>query len=133
MHSLIKQRMAKVLIVEDQERMAQTLSTLLELEGHRVFQALEVPEVLRVVQEEGIDVILLDVHLTTENGTEVSGIDILDQIRRQPENGDPIVIMTSGRDLEEQVFQAGADGFLLKPYMPDRLLTLIQSHLVEPE
>jgi len=123
--------MANVLVVEDQQRMAHTLSTLLELEGHSVFNALEGSAVLKLVVEEGIDIVLLDVHLSTENGQEISGMEILDRIRRQPGSGDPIVIMTSGSDLQEQVIQAGADGFLMKPYMPDRLLTLIQSHLAE--
>jgi CheY-like chemotaxis protein len=125
--------MANLLIVEDQQRMAQTLSTLLELEGHRVFNALERSEVLQAVGEDHIDLVLLDVYLTTENGQEVNGLEILDQIRRLPGGGDPIVIMTSGSDLRKQVIEAGADGFLMKPYMPERLLTLIQSHLAGAE
>jgi len=125
--------MARVLLIEDQESLVDTLSTLLALEGHRVFTALEKSEVQAILKNEAIELILLDVYLVSEEGEEISGMEILDDIRRNQELTDTPVIMTSGSDLEDQVTEAGADGFLMKPYMPDQLLSLIQSQLANAD
>lgn len=121
--------MANILVIEDQEPMLQTLSTLLELEGYQVFTALETDSILDILDDHPIDVILMDVYLELKNGEKVNGIEILDDIRRNSAKQDICILMTSGSDLQDQVKQAGADGFIMKPYMPDTLLALIQSHL----
>lgn len=109
-----------------------SLKTLLELEGHAVFTA-KTPQAIRsVLQEKGIELILLDVYLQVD-GREISGYQILDTIRRQPAWEDICVLMTSGEDLRDQAYQAGADAFLLKPYTPDVLVDLIQSQLREAD
>ncbi|MDZ7843739.1 MAG: response regulator [Anaerolineales bacterium] len=121
--------MANILVIEDQESMLRTLSTLLELEGYQVFTALEKDSVLDILDKHPIDLILLDVYLEMRDGKKVNGLEFLDDIRRNSVKKDIRVLMTSGSDLQDQVRQAGADGFIMKPYMPDTLLTLIQSHL----
>lgn len=125
--------MANVLLIEDQESLLDTLSTLLALEGHHVYTALEKSEVQEILKNEAIELILLDIFLVSEEGEEINGMEILDEIRRNQALKDTAVIMTSGSDLEEQVIKAGADGFLMKPYMPDQLLSLIQSQLANTD
>ncbi|MBS1249388.1 MAG: hypothetical protein MAG431_00966 [Chloroflexi bacterium] len=73
--------------------------------------------------------ILLDVHLRADDGTQISGYEILEHIRRTPELEDIKVIMTSGIDLREQAREAGADDFVLKPYIPDELMDSIQANI----
>lgn len=121
--------MASILVIEDQESMMRTLSTLLELEGYQVFTALEKDSVLDILDTHPIDLILLDVYLEMRDGKTVNGLELLDDIRRNSAKKDIRVLMTSGSDLQDQVKQAGADGFIMKPYMPDNLLKLIESHL----
>lgn len=121
--------MASILVIEDQESMMRTLSTLLELEGYQVFTALEKDSVLDILDTHPIDLILLDVYLEMRDGKTVNGLELLDDIRRNSAKKDIRVLMTSGSDLQDQVKQAGADGFIMKPYMPDTLLKLIKSHL----
>jgi len=41
-------------------------------------------------------------------------------------NNSPHIIMTSGMDLGKECMEAGADAFLLKPYMPEDLIALIK-------
>ena len=48
-------------------------------------------------------------------------------IRSDNRISDMRVLMTSGMDLKDQCVEAGADGFLLKPYMPDDLIQLIRA------
>jgi CheY-like chemotaxis protein len=47
-------------------------------------------------------------------------------MRNTPDLQDLHVLMTSGLNYKEECLQAGADNFLLKPYMPDELINLIK-------
>ena len=75
---------------------------------------------IEFIRNENPDAILLDVHLTYS-----SGVDILTEIRANEQLKNLHVLMTSGMDLKDTCIKAGADGFLLKPYMPDELIQLL--------
>jgi CheY-like chemotaxis protein len=70
------------------------------------------------------DILLMDVHLGQQ-----SGIQIVESIRSDPGFDDLRIVMTSGLDLREECLRHGADVFLLKPFMPDDLLTLIKDDI----
>ena len=116
----------KVMLIEDDRTMRAILKTLLELEHFNVSswngQAGE--EIISQIRAEHPEVLLLDVHLRS-----ISGIDILRQIRADLELSTMNVLMTSGMDLKDQCMEAGANGFLLKPYMPDDLIQLIRAQV----
>ncbi len=122
-------RMAKLLLVEDQEAMRHSLTTLLTLDGHLVLTAENLAEAQRVLLEESVDLVLLDVFLSGKEGQETSGYEILDFIQQTPALNQTQVIMTSGMDYSRQTLEAGADSFLLKPYMPEDLQIMIQDVL----
>lgn len=126
-----KEYMKHLLLVEDQENILISLKTLLEFEGHQVFTAITKKAIEEHLRKHAIDLVLLDVYLRTDDGQQINGYEILDTIRRTPEWRDIRVLMTSGEDLREQAIEAGADGFLMKPYIPDKLVDSIQSHLDE--
>jgi CheY-like chemotaxis protein len=121
--------MAKLLLVEDQEAMRRSLTTLLSLDGHLVLTAENLAEAQRVLLEECVDLVLLDVFLSGKDEPETSGYEILDFIQRTPALNQTQVIMTSGMDYTRQTLEAGADGFLQKPYMPEDLQIMIQDVL----
>lgn len=111
----------KVMLVEDDPSMQAVLRTLLELEGFTVIQAgdvLTAEALLATIQAEQPDAILLDVHLRSN----VNGVDLLREMRGIPGLPKTRVVMTSGMAMEEQCMAAGADDFLLKPFMPDELI-----------
>ena len=112
----------KIMLVEDDASMRMLLKTLLEIEGHSVVsyyeQGKSADSILDMVRNERPTTILLDVHLR-----EISGIDVLREIRADPSLGDIHVIMSSGMDVKDECLRAGATDFLLKPYMPDELLS----------
>lgn len=111
----------KVLLVEDDASMQAVLRTLLELEGFQVVQLadrLTTEALLLTIRTEQPDTILLDVHLKNN----VSGIDLLRELRSDPDATQTRVVMTSGMAIKEQCMAAGADDFLLKPFMPDELI-----------
>lgn len=120
--------MTKVLVYEDDKTMLNLLNTLLELEGYHVipFSGQSQEKLLISLTYEKPEVLLLDVHLHHLNG-----IDILKSIRQNQEHNGLKIIMTSGMDVSGECLSSGADGFLLKPFMPDELISMIQNHSVK--
>jgi CheY-like chemotaxis protein len=115
-----KKLMPKIMLAEDDLTMVTLLKTLLGMEGYQV-EALSIDDdVVEAVYKDRPDILLMDVHLPHANG-----LDVLDQLRKTEATRDLKVVMTSGLNLELECMNHGADDFLLKPYMPDDLLTIL--------
>ena len=111
----------KILLAEDDPTMVSLLLTLLKMEGFDVVALQPDDDIPAAVFKEKPDVLLLDVHLSHQ-----SGLDILDVLRNSVETADARVIMTSGADVKEECQRRGANGFLMKPYMPDDLIMILK-------
>lgn len=118
--------MPKVLLAEDDAIMVSLLKTLLKMEGFEVVALQSDDNVPEAVVAENPDVLLMDVHLFRQNG-----FDILDELRSKAVTADVRVVMSSGSNVKEECAKHGADGFLLKPYMPDDLIKLLK-HTMRP-
>jgi len=112
---------AKVLLAEDDITMVSLLKTLLKMEGFDVVALHSDADVPAAVIAENPDVLLLDVHLSHQNG-----FDIVDALRSSEDTVGVRVVMSSGANVKEECMRHGADGFLLKPYMPDDLISLLK-------
>jgi CheY-like chemotaxis protein len=113
--------MAKVLLAEDDHTMISLLQTLLKMEGFEVATADVDADIPALAIREKPDVLFMDVHLGQH-----SGIEIVEAIRAHTELADLRIIMTSGLNMKEECLQHGANDFLLKPFMPDDLLSLLK-------
>jgi len=109
------------MLVEDDATMLSLLKTLLMMERFETVTLSEQENVLDAIYRDRPDAILLDVHLAQGNG-----VDLLRDIRSDPSLQNIIVIMQSGMNLASECAAAGADTFLLKPYMPDVLIDAIK-------
>jgi DNA-binding response OmpR family regulator len=118
---------ARVLLIEDDAVMLSLLHTLLSMEGYEALQMQEenLEGMLRSIQQEKPDVVLMDVNLRGADG-----FDLLRCIRQEKGLEGVRVLMTSGMDFGGRCEEEGADGFILKPYMPEELIRQIR-HLVE--
>ena len=116
--------MKKILIAEDDPNMLSLLGTLLELEGYEICYYKETTPILKSVEAERPQAILMDIHLSNENGLEVAR-----QIRRNAALKGTRIVLQSGMDLSDASLAAQADAFLLKPYMPEVLLEVIKGLL----
>jgi len=117
----------KVMLIEDDETMLSLISTLLEFEGFQVSKLEKdgcIEDILDCIRHEKPDLILLDVHLRRTNG-----FDLLQEMRQDEELKSTHVLMSSGMELSSKCNQEGADGFILKPYMPEELVGKIRSFL----
>ena len=113
--------MTKVMLVEDDASMMYLLKTLLTLEGYEVVTLDITEDVINKARADKPDVMLMDVHLAGKNG-----VDVLTDLRKKEDLKDVVVIMSSGMNMEYECKDAGANAFLLKPFMPDDLIALIK-------
>lgn len=114
--------MAKIMLIEDDVTMLSLLRTLLEIEGHQVMKYTAEDDLLEPIRRSQPDAILLDVHYR-----QINGLDIMRSIRQDPQLNGIRVIMSSGKDMAAECKAAGADGFLLKPFMPEDLIQRLNS------
>lgn len=116
--------MKKVLILEDNAMMRSLLRTLLELEKFQV-TCPEFPLMnpIDTIRQEAPDVVLMDINLPGINGLSILGL-----IRKSEDFKELRIIMSSGSDRKKESLDAGADAFLMKPYMPDELINLVKSY-----
>ncbi len=113
--------MARILIVEDEEKIARFVTLELEHEGYQVEHAADGRTAVDLALERDYDLILLDVLLPQLNGMEV--------LRRVRKHKDVPVIMVTARDaVMDKVagLDAGADDYLTKPFLTQELLLRIQ-------
>jgi DNA-binding response OmpR family regulator len=114
--------MLKVMLVEDDQTMVSLLNTLLKMEGFivKIPESHQVDGLLNAIITDRPQIAFVDVKLRSG-----SGLDLVRKIRRDPEIKDTRILMSSGLHLEHECIQAGADDFILKPFMPDDLIKLI--------
>ncbi|MEI3336365.1 MAG: response regulator transcription factor [Clostridium sp.] len=116
--------MVKILIVEDEEKIARFTELELVHEGYEVVKADNGRDGLEIAEKGGIDLILLDIMLPQINGLEV--------LRRLRKNSDIPVIMLTARDaVMDKVsgLDAGADDYITKPFAIEELLARIRTAL----
>lgn len=103
--------------------MVSLLKTLLEMEGYQVATLLDKKgDLLENIRAEKPDILMIDIFLGGYNG-----LAVVRQIREQEDMKRLKIFMVSGVDKAEDCLAAGANAFLLKPYMPDDLFNLLRS------
>jgi two-component system nitrogen regulation response regulator NtrX len=122
---MAKSTKAIILVVDDEESILDTLSSILEDEGHDVITASSGESAMSKFIENPPDIILLDVWMPG-----MDGIETLKSIREK--NRDVCVIMISGHssiDTAVHAIKLGAYDFLEKPLSLDKVLILIRRAL----
>ena len=116
--------MTRVLIVEDEDSLADPLAFLLRKEGFDVTIAGDGPTALESFEAEGADIVLLDLMLPGMSGTDVC--------KRLRVSSSVPVIMVTARDSEiDKVvgLELGADDYVTKPYSARELIARIRAVL----
>lgn len=113
---------AKILIVDDELIMRESLAGWLERDGHEVEKTASGEEALEILKESRFDILLVDIKMEG-----MSGLDVLKQVKE----GDPdveIVMITAYGSIATAIeaMKNGAYDYLLKPFEPDELGILIE-------
>jgi signal transduction histidine kinase/DNA-binding response OmpR family regulator len=114
---------SRILVVDDLMASAETLMTLLEMEGFEVKVANEGMAALQIAREFRPDVVLLDIGLPGMNGFEVAH-----QLRNHPASRDALLIALTGygeAESRSRSAQAGFDFHMVKPADVNLLLSMI--------
>lgn len=116
-----------ILIADDDERIRRSLTDILLTQRYKIIQAQNGAEALEKVKTESPDVILLDINMP-----EMTGIEVTERLKQDPESRlIPIVIVTGhdDTDLRVRALKLGADDFLTKPPHVAELTARVRSLL----
>ncbi|MDG6894718.1 two-component system response regulator ArcA [Volucribacter amazonae] len=115
----------KILIVEDEAVTRNTLKSIFEAEGYEVHQASEGLQMNKVLANEPINLVIMDINLPGKNGLMLA--------RELRENADIALMFLTGRDNEVDKIlglEIGADDYITKPFNP-RELTIRARNLLQ--
>jgi len=113
----------KILIIEDEEKIAHYLKQILEMEKNQVTLSSSIEEVFKKQYEQSHDLIILDLMLTGK-----PGIELLKQLKKQKVEI-PVLVLTALNQISTKVeiFNAGADDYMTKPFAAAELMVRIKN------
>lgn len=120
--------MHRILIAEDEPRIASFLEKGLRANGLTTAVAEDAHEALLLVQSQGFDLLILDLGLPGKDG-----LLVLQELRGQGEKL-PIIILTARDDLSDKItgLESGADDYITKPFRFEELLARVRVQLRSP-
>ncbi len=117
----------RILVVEDEPKIAQIVTAYLERDGYKVLQASNGQRALELARADLPDLIVLDLMLP-----QISGWDVCRELRRNPRTARVPIIMATARDeVSDRIvgLEIGADDYLIKPYNPKELIARVHALL----
>lgn len=118
---------ASILIVDDNPSNMKLLSFILSSRGYDVHTAADADEALRVLAEERVALILMDLQLPGMDGLELTR-----RLKADPIHKDSIIVAVTASAMkgdEEKAASAGCDGYVTKPIDTRALPALVSSYL----
>jgi two-component system chemotaxis response regulator CheY len=118
---------ATILAVDDSASMRQMVSFTLKGAGYNVVEAVDGVDALNKAKAQSFDCIVTDVNMPNKDG-----IALIKDLRALPNyKFTPMLMLTteSGMDKKQQGKDAGATGWIVKPFNPDQLLKTINKVL----
>ncbi|NQY87714.1 MAG: response regulator [Colwellia sp.] len=116
--------MAKVLVVDDSNSIRDMVCFTLKSAGYQYVEAKDGREGLTKAQAESFDLVISDVNMPN-----MDGIDLCTELRKLPNfKFTPVLMLTteSSTDMKMRGKAAGATGWLVKPFNPEKLLATIK-------
>jgi len=110
---------ATILIVDDSRAVRSMVRGALLADDHRVVEAPGAREALETLDAEQVDLVITDVNMP-----DIDGLTLVRTLRGRPrERFTPVLVLTTegGEDMKQRGREAGATGWLVKPFDPDQL------------
>src|SRR5215210_1455920 len=110
-----------ILICEDEAALRELIRVSLGA-GYGFLEAADGVEALELAKTSKPDVLVLDLMIPG-----ISGLDVLTQLRADENRSKvPVVVISAWSDARDEAFAAGADRFVLKPFIPDDLRAVVE-------
>ncbi|MCA0985831.1 response regulator [Guptibacillus algicola] len=115
---------AKILVVDDEDRIRKLLRMYLERENYEIEEAENGEAALEIATEDDFDLILLDLMLPG-----IDGIEVCEQLREQ--KATPVIMLTAKGEEANRVqgFEVGADDYITKPFSPREVVLRVKALL----
>ncbi len=111
----------RILVIDDNRQLQDTMKFVLDMEGYQTFSAGDGAQALNLIRDYPPDLIFLDMFMPGMDGWA-----FLEEYYRKPGRRAPIVGMSG--DILDPDLLPGVESFLRKPYSAEQLLSLVQSH-----
>ena len=114
----------KIVTVDDAATMRKMVALTIKELGHHVMEAADGVDALRLLQNQSVDLVITDVNMPR-----MDGIELTKKLRALPLHAKtPILILTTESDpnVKMRGKAAGATGWLVKPFTPAQLLTVVK-------
>ena len=114
----------RILLIEDEEKLARMVELELRYEGYEVEKAFDGRKGLELALDGGFDLVLLDIMLPA-----LSGMEVLRRLRRESQV--PVIMLTARDSVVDKVsgLDSGADDYVTKPFAIEELLARIRAAL----
>ena len=116
--------MSQVLIVDDSRSIRELLTSVLAGAGYNVTSANDGQQGLDTARTSDFDLVITDINMP-----EMNGFELLKSLRQLPEyTFKPILILTTefSQEMKLRGKEAGATGWMVKPFDPDKLIEIIK-------
>ena len=112
----------KVMVVDDEEAVCKTVSTILEGRGYKIWSYRDAETALEAAADQLFDVGLIDIHLPG-----ASGVELMDHLREMGARPS-MIVMTAYPDVESaaETMRSGSRDYLVKPFRADQLIAAVE-------
>lgn len=116
--------MAKILVCDDDKEIVEAIDIYLTQEGHEVLKAYDGQEALKVINENPVDLLIIDVMMPKLDGIRAT-------LRIREKNNIPIIILSAKSEDADKILglNVGADDYVTKPFSPLELVARVKSQL----
>lgn len=117
----------KILIVDDSESIRDVVNYTLETSGHEVLVGVDGQDAMQHLNGQHIDLVITDLYMPNMNG-----ISLIKEIRKNESyKRTPVLFLTteSQQEMKLEAKSAGATGWIIKPFIPENLIAVINKVL----
>ena len=116
--------MQKILVCDDDKQIVEAISIYLTGEGYQVIKAFDGYDVLKILEKENVDLIILDVMMPGLDGIRTT-------LKIRENSSIPIIILSAKSEDQDKILglNIGADDYITKPFNPLELVARVKSQL----
>lgn len=116
--------MSKILVCDDDKEIVEAIDIYLTQEGYTVLKAYDGQEALKVLKDEKVDLLVIDVMMPRLDGIRAT-------LKIREENNMPIIILSAKSEDADKILglNVGADDYVTKPFNPLELVARVKSQL----